>query len=64
MYTSSYEYTFVNGYDKKKTERKVKAREQKHAKREDNDRFRNYSCICVCKEREVAMKRNVQYTLA
>ena len=33
---------------KKTTERKVRIEEQKHAKREDNDRFRNYSCVCVC----------------
>jgi hypothetical protein len=41
MYTSFEEYTFVNRYKKKKMARKVRVQEQKHAKREDNDRFRN-----------------------
>ena len=31
----------------RKKERKVRIEEQKHAKREDNDRFRNYSCVYI-----------------
>jgi hypothetical protein len=47
MYIYFEEYTFINRYNEKKTERKVKVEERKHAKREDNDRFRNYSCVRV-----------------
>lgn len=42
---------------KKTTERKVRIEEQKHAKREDNDRFRNYSCMCVCVSMSLCIKK-------
>jgi hypothetical protein len=51
-YISQLKYAFVYRFIKMKTERKVRIQEQKHAKREDNDRFRNYSCVCICMQRE------------
>ena len=46
------------------TERKVNARQPKHANREDNDRFRNYSCACRRSQRGPATNRSRRRTLA